>query len=196
MKRLSGYARVQKCNCKNCLHVAKVHSTLLSASPPVKKRFINDAVFVWNETLRHHPCTNRLSLSSVRLRTQSVGPTHDPYHRETYTISRNGRTYTIASCALAGYSFEVDGKAILKHGQNSRELEAIVEKHTGFPLSVWEKAYQRTQRDVVCDSMYSAYRSSNSYVFILSSNSSSDIGSPRVDRLSILPSPDLSVFIY
>lgn len=136
---------IQNCKCKQCLHVAKMQRTILSATRPPGKGITDDMVSMWNETLRNHRCDGHLSLSSIRRTSRSVGPRHDPYHQETWYISRNGHSYVVTLCSLGGNSLEVDGQTIVEHSDSCREIDELVEKHTGITLSLWMKTYDRIQ---------------------------------------------------
>lgn len=75
----------------------------------------------------------------------TVGPRHDPYSRDTFTmLDKKGKlTWELVACALAGDIFKTaKGFKIEYHCNGNKEdgnaFDAYVEKHTGFPASFWQ----------------------------------------------------------
>jgi hypothetical protein len=116
-----------------------------------------------------HYAGRRMTMAKIYRRTishtsKSVGPKHDPYHRDIYTITINKKKVELIECALAGtllyvngkdytsklpwkhYRRDADGKIVyLKDHEQPKEIVTIhrFEKITGLRIKNLRDIYDR-----------------------------------------------------
>ena len=78
---------------------------------------------------------------SASIRSETVGPRHDPYCRTIVDLTVRGKDYTLVDCALAGMWIECDGVKLASAAILDKEAEThfaeAVEALTGFDPFYW-----------------------------------------------------------
>jgi len=98
-------------------------------------------------------------MTRVSIQTGTVGPLHDPYGRETISVTRHEVLYEIQFDALGGDSYFVDGKPIFRNNWDEQAYNQFV-KDTGAEPYQWEMWYY----DRICPEIDDPYGPLSQYI--------------------------------